>query len=341
MYPSEWDESDDERIKSVVNKTDPTVPTGLTASGCGLVNCNTAAVDLPAAPAIPSAGTAASVSAALTSADPVPGTSTTPASTPASAAPAPLPAQILEALGDPKAKDEPLGPKIQEEISKRWGRVLVDGLNKEQRQALHEKFLFPENFKLAKAPLLNPEIAPVLSEPVRNRDNLLQKSQNVLGRGISGLTNLTSSLIDEDTDKVEIIRKLSEITQIFLDLHHDNTKTRRKLIITSLDKKFTSMISDVKRDEFLFGSNLNEKIKASKTAERSGLQVRRSDSGPSRRQIYHHSGNWRGPPRHQGSSKPRRGGPRNRYWPQTTRRQPPTAQRPSESSKPGPKQRRP
>lgn len=94
--------------------------------------------------------------------------------------------------------------------------------------------------------MLNPEIAPVLSESVKNRDKLLQKSQNLLGLGISGLTNITSSLIDGDIEKIELIRRLSDVSQLFLDLHCDNTKTRRKLVVSSLDKKFTGMISEKK-----------------------------------------------------------------------------------------------
>lgn len=78
--------------------------------------------------------------------EPVPSTSAASADIPAA-----LPAQILEALGDPKPRDEIFGPKIQEEISKRWGRVLLDGLNKEQKLAIKDKVLIPENFKLANA----------------------------------------------------------------------------------------------------------------------------------------------------------------------------------------------
>lgn len=91
------------------------------------------------------------------------------------------------------------------------------------------------------------------------------------------------------------MKKLSDTSQIFLDLHYENTKHRRKLITTSLDKKFSAAISDVKRDEFLFGVDLGVKIKATKTAEKSGLQIKRqtmSAATTSRQQV-----NWKGPPR--------------------------------------------
>lgn len=254
-----------------------------------------------------------------------------------------LPDEILEALGDPKGKDEVFGPKIPDELSKRWGRVLVDGLTKEQRQEMMEKTLIPENFRLAKAPLLNPEIAPVLGEAVKSRDKLLEKAQNHLGLGIAGLTNLASALIEKDLNKIETLKKISEVSQIFLDLHHENTNTRRKLVITSLDKKFTDIIKEAKRDTFLFGSELGEKIKASKTAERSGLHIKRNATGASSTtRKFSSQGNWKGPPRTQGQRAYRPSGPKNhRYNGQMRRAPPPATDRTTSAAKTGAKTRKP
>lgn len=262
-----------------------------------------------------------------------------------------LPAEILEALGDPVGKEEVLGPAVKEEIAKRWGRILVEGMTKETKESLMKKTLIPENFCLSKAPKLNLEISAVLAETVRNRDKLMEKSQNQLGLGIAGLANLASSLIDEDLGKVEILKKLSEVGQIFLDLHFENTKTRRKLVTSSLDKKFNTAVAEVKRDSYLFGTNLGDKIKATKTAEKSGLQIKRRDvSLPS---TSRQQGNWKGPPRMQPSRTFRQGGPKTRYQPQQGysyqqgyqsqqgRRPPPAAHRAPTASKTDPRNRKP
>lgn len=223
-----------------------------------------------------------------------------------------LPPEILDALGEPIGKAEILGPPINEEIAKRWGRVLVEGLTKETRDAIIKKTLIPENFDISKAPKLNLEISTVLSDNMKNRDKLFEKSQNQLGLGLAGLSNLASSLITEDLTKVDILKRLSEVSQIFLDLHHENTKQRRKLITSSLDKKFSATITDVKRDAFLFGTNLGEKIRATKTAEKSGLQVKRHNvSIPSTSRQP--QGNWRGPPRYQATRPPKQGGQKPRH----------------------------
>lgn len=237
-----------------------------------------------------------------------------------------LPADILEALGEAKGKLEVLGPKIQEEVSERWGRIMTEGLNKDQKRILLDKLLVPENFTLVKAPKLNPEIGAVLSESARNRDKHLERSQHHLGLGIAGLTNVISTLIGGDLEKLDIIKKLSEVNQVLIDLHFENTVNRRRLITPILDKKFLSIVQDTKRDSFLFGETLGEKIKASKTVEKSGLQIKKSENKePFASKKYSQlQGNWRGPPR-----RAQRGGrserARNRTFYQTSRRTgPPT-----------------
>uniref|UniRef100_A0A2A4K087 Uncharacterized protein n=1 Tax=Heliothis virescens TaxID=7102 RepID=A0A2A4K087_HELVI len=222
-----------------------------------------------------------------------------------------LPPEILEALGDSTGKEEILGPAINEEISKRWGRILVEGMTKEMKEVTLKTTLTPENFTLSKAPKLNLEMSAIISDSIKHRDKLLEKAQNQLGLGIAGLSNLASSLIKEDQPKLVILKKLSEVSKIFLDLHYENSQHRRKLITSALDKKFTATINDLKRDSFLFGMDLGEKIKATKMAEKSGLQIKRNNfSVPS---TSRQQGNWRGPPRFQSTKGTKPGGQKPRY----------------------------
>lgn len=79
------------------------------------------------------------------------------------------------------------------------------------------------NFRLVKAPLLNPEMAPVNSVPIRHR--VLEIAQNHLGLGIGGLTNLTTSITQSNMEKIQILNGLWEVNQTFLDLRNENTKT--------------------------------------------------------------------------------------------------------------------
>ncbi|XP_047986713.1 uncharacterized protein LOC125226693 [Leguminivora glycinivorella] len=203
-------------------------------------------------------------------------------------------------LGEAKMIDEPLGEDIPNELSERWGKILRDGLAKEVKQSLVEKMLIPSNFLLARAPKLNPEVAAVINDAAKNRDSRLEKAQNQLGHGIAGLANLTKELIKSDLNKLDIIKQISEVTQILLDLHYEESINRSKLIVPLLDKKFWNTIKGVKRDEYLFGEKLGETIKSSKDIEKSGQQIKKAfqfNPAFQHRKQTAQPGNARAPPR--------------------------------------------
>ncbi|KOB51997.1 Uncharacterized protein OBRU01_25998 [Operophtera brumata] len=71
-----------------------------------------------------------------------------------------------------------LGENIPKEISERWGKILLDGLVKEQKEAVKENMVIPKNFLLVQAPKLNPEEVAQISldlhyEETINRRKLL------------------------------------------------------------------------------------------------------------------------------------------------------------------------
>jgi hypothetical protein len=215
-----------------------------------------------------------------------------------------VPPEILAMLGESKKTEESFAKKIPQEISERWGKIILTGLAKESKDGLLNKTLIPENFQLAKAPKLNAEVASILTDSTRNRDKRLEKSQNQLGLVVARVVNLTTQLIDGDMDKLEIIKQLSELNQILLDLHYEETMNRRRLIIPLLDKGFWNIIKDVKRDTYLFSESLGENIKISKTIEKSSQQIKKpTPSIPNKKVIQ--SGNSRAPPRtQQGAVRP-------------------------------------
>lgn len=136
----------------------------------------------------------------------------------------------------------------------------MDGLGKEQTQKLFETVnKRPKIFQHLKAPNLNPEISAVVIESSRNRDKRLEKAHNHLGIGIAAVTNMTTALIYGNLEKTDIINKISEMGQLFLDLHCQNTVNIRKLITYCLDKKFVNMVQNVKGDSYVFGDNIGKK----------------------------------------------------------------------------------
>ncbi|XP_059056269.1 uncharacterized protein LOC131850119 [Achroia grisella] len=227
-----------------------------------------------------------------------------------------LDAEFLSALGDPGVEKPKYGEKIHQDLAQRWLPILRKGLTKEIKDTLTKEYLIPENCKLLRAPMLNLEISAAVAESNRGRDKKLEIKQQQLGLGITAINKAMTVLLKSD-DKVKAIKILSDSCRILSDLHFTETETRTKLLCGSLDKTFVNIIEKEERDETLFGENLSEKIKAAKTIERQGLQIKKHGDHP-KASTSHNSqstirsrfpGNWQSPSRYP-SNRGGRGGQR-------------------------------
>ncbi|XP_041973369.1 uncharacterized protein LOC121729047 [Aricia agestis] len=228
-----------------------------------------------------------------------------------------LDSAILTALGESTEIAPKFGPKIHDKLSCLWLPILKKGLNKDQKEKLLKEYLIPENCALLQPPKLNPEILAAVSEGTRIRDKRVEAVQKQLGQGIVALNKGLELLLDEGSDRISAIKFLSDSCRILCDLHFLETNSRKKFITPGLDRNFLSLMQDVEHDELLFGNQLPEKIKASKTIEKQGLRIESTSTS----YVYQPStsrsrqpGNWAGPPRFP-STRGGRGGQRTRGTP--------------------------
>lgn len=221
-----------------------------------------------------------------------------------------LESEILTALGASTSEGPEYGEKIHENLAQLWLPLLKKGLPKEEKEKLLKDLLVPLNCNLLQAPKLNPEISAAITESTRNRDKKLVSCQQQLGAGVTAVNRAMDLLLNKEFDKIKVIKHLSDACRILSDLHHRDSQTRIKLITPSLDKSFLNIIQDTCRDETLFGTKLSEKIKASKTVEKQGLQIKKTfvtSTAPStstNTRPLQSRGNWGAPPRY----PPGRGG---------------------------------
>ncbi|XP_073958392.1 uncharacterized protein [Choristoneura fumiferana] len=232
---------------------------------------------------------------------------------------------LLAALGESNSDTPEYGTSIHDTLANIWLPLLKKGITKENKDKLLKEYLIPNNCKLLQAPKLNAEISAAVSEIVRGRDKKYVAVQQQLGQGIAAISRAMDILLKTD-NKVEALKYMSDGCRILSDSHHFFTKDRIKLIIPSLEKNFLHVIQDAERDEFLFGSTLSEKIKASKAIERQGQQIKKSFSAPkpgtsnsTNNRTSTSQGNWSGPPRYS-SNRGGRGGNRKTNPSPATRR---------------------
>ncbi|CAG5108033.1 Protein of unknown function [Cotesia congregata] len=211
---------------------------------------------------------------------------------------------------DPGAKKkEQVG--LHKSLVLRWSSWLTDGLPKEVKDKVLEKYSRKGNISL-EAPELNEEISATLNETGVKRDQLFTLEQNLAGSALSTLGQGITMIIrdeEEPLDRLELLEKLADAGKLMAQLHYQVSSARRAFISPILTKSIKNLLQATKPGSLLFGEKLTEKIKTAKFMEKIGKEIKASPlpssssnnkkvSNPAPRRTL----NWRVPYARQGNS---------------------------------------
>jgi hypothetical protein len=177
--------------------------------------------------------------------------------------------EILELLNC-QDKDDTFGPELITSVALRMNGILEQKTNKETMEKLKTKLLIPENCKFLNVPKVNPELWSQL--PPRSKANDA-KMQYVQQFGSKSLTAF-ALIANEVAKSAKVIPKnVSEsLLKFCLDgasaaamQHRESNVKRMQAIKPLLSSQFAGICSTPVTGSYLFGDNLNEALKTSKT----------------------------------------------------------------------------
>lgn len=181
---------------------------------------------------------------------------------------------ILEILGEDPTVAEIYGKNIRPELAARFNHIATNGLNKDIRKELCEKYLLPENCKLIGAPILNDEVKAASNETVLKRDKLIEYRQKRLAAAISCLGEALSYALEaKDKDNAQI-KRLMDTARLLCDAQYSDSVSRRTLAVSSLKKEMKDPLLNTKIDKSLFGENLTDSLKSAKAVSKSGSDLK-------------------------------------------------------------------
>lgn len=177
---------------------------------------------------------------------------------------------------------------IHKDLIARWESILQRGLEKESRASLLVKYPPASNCVLAEAAKINPEIRSSTLESAITRDARLISLQTQIGACLSitgkALTLLLNKEGQVETVERQLIELLSDAGRLLADVHHSESISRRKLLGFGLNKKFKTTLEEAPLGEWLFGENLEVRLKTAKALERSSSELKASTSRPPAKQ---------------------------------------------------------
>ncbi|CAH2011600.1 unnamed protein product [Acanthoscelides obtectus] len=149
----------------------------------------------------------------------------------------------------------------------------------------------PNNFPTLDPPKVNPEVAHILSQAYVKRDQCHARYQLLVGKSTSALGKCMNYVINEiknnvDSDlKMHLLPHLADVGTFMTQLFHEISTTRREYISQLLSKSVKDTIKETIPGEYLYGTDLAEKIKMAKIAEKAGNDLRQdgysNKAGPS------------------------------------------------------------
>lgn len=188
------------------------------------------------------------------------------------------PTEVL--LGSLSKTEDKEGPEIFPDLAVRWQSYLSVGLDKESRKKLLEDWHSPKNCSFLKAPVLNPEVAFLLSPAEIKKDKFLLNIQNLLGKGLSAQGAALSKILEEqDTVDSTTKQALVDSGKLLTDTFHSISVHRKFQLHKSLNDKSQKISIGQNVDTYLFGSDFAQKCKSVKDAEAVARELFKPHSG--------------------------------------------------------------
>lgn len=206
-----------------------------------------------------------------------------------------LEAEVLRMFGERFRPDRVLAPAVHNHIASLWFEIIENGLPAEERKDFLKKIPPPSNCVFIDPPKLNLEVKAALESTIVKRDDRIVEKQEKVAASLAGVGKVIELLIKANpTDKKQYLEPLNGVAKLLADLQHDETSIRKSLILKNIKAPFRDTLKGLSSDEWLFGKELSEKIKAAKVLQQSSKDLKQP-AKPSLDQEKH-SKNSRGPP---------------------------------------------
>ncbi|KAJ8977521.1 hypothetical protein NQ317_003028 [Molorchus minor] len=169
---------------------------------------------------------------------------------------------ILTILGSDQESKKSFSDPIQIDVARRWSHILTSGLDDTVQKALLEKYLPQRTVKIA------------VADSVIRRDTRLVALQQQVAASMSALGMVVTTLLSDPEANRDHIQQLSDAGRLLANIHHLESVSRRELIALNLNKNLKDTLTNTPISDLLFGTDLDNRLRAKKDLEKSGEQLK-------------------------------------------------------------------
>ena len=181
---------------------------------------------------------------------------------------------VLSIFGKRILADKVLAPPMHQKIAVRWEEIIKVGLPTNDRTAILQKYPPPSNCNLTNPPKLNAVVKTALPEAAIKRDDRIMTKQEKIAACMAANGKALSNILTNEKENLALVEFLSDSSRLLADMHHDESLVRRSLILANINASVKETLNVSAIDEWLFGSDLDEKLKSRKAMEISCKDIR-------------------------------------------------------------------
>lgn len=208
--------------------------------------------------------------------------------------------EIVNVIGARLETDKKTAEAVHKDVAFRWSEIIKKGLPSEEVKSLLEKYPTPINCDFISVPKLNAESTAAVQESAVKRDKRIVEKQERVTACLGAVGKAISILLKADIpEKIELLEKLSDRGRLLASIHRDESLARKSIIMANLNISMKTTLSNTTVDEWLFGGDLEEKIKIAKNLEKTTKVLKPPQKDSQQNNIQRNTKNVRGPPRQQ------------------------------------------
>jgi len=182
---------------------------------------------------------------------------------------------MQELLGRRLTSEKVFAPAVPNDLAVRWNEIAQLGLPPPDLLDLITKYPVIDNCRRFVLPQLDPELVEILPDREKLRDQRLFLKQERAAAALTALSQPLVSLIKANRRAdFGTIAALSDVARLIADMYHQENNIRRVMAESRLGKLRDKLLKDCPSDEFLFGKNLLEVLKAAKAVSQSVADLR-------------------------------------------------------------------
>ena len=194
-----------------------------------------------------------------------------------------LDVEVLQVMGKRLTIDKIRPSPLHDDIVVRWKEIYKEGLPKEEKLDLFKKYVLSDNCIFLEPPKLNLEVKASLQDPAITRDTRLTNKQEKVSVCLAALGSLLSILVEQqEINPLHFIENISDCCRLLVDLQRDESLIRKSLMLSNLNASMKETLKETDIDEWLFGKQLDEKLKSAQLLEKSSKVLKPSSKNTSK-----------------------------------------------------------